>query len=630
MKPHPLSCLLGLFSIVISHAQLPVVNGWTQFSPSSDSRIIYVSDTDGNDATAINYSIADAEIGVDPFLPTGTILAYKTLNAAKAQVRSGFADWVLLKKGDTFSNQQIGLVNWQGKNALEPLFIGSYGSASSRPQVLTGAGNFISFTGNAAFVSIVGIYAEPHTRSGSDEPVGIEILNAPFRSFLVEDCYLNQYFIQIVVQDYSGITPFSHSGITIRRSILTNGYKISGGGGGLFFHGIDSILVEENLIDHNGWSETIAGANANGFSHNTYFHPSCGLLTFRNNIVSRASAVGIGARCGGQIFNNLLLENPRNIFMGTFDQSQINYPTEFATGEIAYNVVLGARVEPTYDPGNGITVDRVKNAQVHHNIVAHFTQTSDYNLGLGMNNIENLTIKKNIVYNWGNNLNSGPAFAVALNIGNVHTAPVLIDSNDFQLKNTQAHCAVIAGAMSNFTLSRNRYFNVVAATNWFGSGDFAAWNSATNETNAQALEVNYTDPNRSIVSYLATLGITGDLDDFITARKNMNKSNWNADFTAEIVNDYIREGFDMQKLTPTIGTNNFTSSPFSYFPNPVIHGWLTIQISNPTNYAIYHLDGRMLQEGVLQDKTQTISINTINSGIYILKVGQQAVKLIIQ
>lgn len=630
MKPYPLLSIICFFSITITQAQLPMINGWTQFSPSADSRIIYVSDLEGNDATASYYSASDPAIGSNPFEPIGAIVPYQSLNAAKAQVRSGFADWILLKKGDTFTNQFIGLVNWSGKNASEPILIGAYGTMTARPRVLTGAANFISFTGNAAYISIVGIYAEPHTRSGNDEPVGIEILNAPFRSFLVEDCYFNQFFTQIVVQDYSGVSPFSHSGITIRRSILTNGYKIGGGGGGLYFHGIDSILVEENLIDHNGWSESIVGANANGFSHNTYFHPSCGHLIFQNNIVSRASAVGIGARCGGIIYNNLVLENPRGIFLGSFDPSQINYPTEFASGEIAYNVVLGARVEPTYDPGNGITIDRVKNTHVHHNIVAHFTETSDYNLGMGINNVENITINKNIIYNWGNNLNAGPAYAVALNFGNNHTSPIIVDSNDFQLKNTQGHCVALAGSFANFQWSNNRYFNVVNANNWFGNGDFTTWLTTTNETNAQSTEVNYTDPDRNITSYLSSIGITGNIDDFISERKQLHRENWNPQFTAQKVNEYIRAGFDMSELLDPIGTKYYSTIQFSYFPNPIVHGWLTIQVKQPVNYAIYQLDGKIIQQGTLQDQIQTIPVQTINSGVYILKVGLQAVKIIVQ
>lgn len=630
MKPSRLLSFIGIIISASMQAQLPIINGWTQFRPSADSRIIFVSDSDGNDASATYYTAYDPAIGDNPFEPSGVVLPFKTIHAAKAHVRTGYADWILLKKGDTFFSQFFGLVNWSGKNAAETIVIGAYGSGVDRPRILTGAANLISFTGKAAYVSIVGIYAEPHTRSGYDEPVGVEILNAPFRGFLIEDCYLNQYFLQIVVQDYSGLNTYSHAGIAIRRSILTNGYKIGGGGGGLYFHGIDSILVEENLIDHNGWSTTIASANANGFSHNTYFHPSCGHLIFRNNIVSRASAVGIGARCGGLISNNLVLANPRGIFLGSFDPGQINYPTEFATGEISNNVVLDARVEPTYDPGNGITIERVKNTLVHRNIVAHFTNTSNYNIGIGINHAENISLKKNIVYNWGNNLHTGPAYAIALNIGSAHTNPIQIDSNDFQMKNTQGHCAAITGDLGNLHWSNNRYFNVIQPQNWFGNGNFTSWLSATKETNGLASEVHYSDPDRNITTYLSTLGISGDIEDFISERKQMHRKNWLTQFTAQTVNDYIRSGFDMDDFHDPVTTKNEVEFTYSFFPNPIVNGMLTIQGMGPTLYSLYQLDGQIIQQGFLKENIETIRIQTSKPGIYILKIGHKAIKILVE
>ena len=144
-------------------------------------------------------------------------------------------------------------------------------------------------------------------------------------------------------------------------------------------HRIDSILFEDNLIDHNGWSTIVSGAPANGYSHNTYFQTSCKNIVFRNNIVSRASAVGGGIRAGGQVYNNLFLNNPKNLFIGSPDQAQINWPTEGASATVSHNVILDSRPEPGFnDFGNGLVVERVRNANIHHNIIAHFTATRTY------------------------------------------------------------------------------------------------------------------------------------------------------------------------------------------------------------------------------------------------------------
>ena len=48
-------------------------NGWTIDEPSINSRIIYVSSTEGNDQTARFYSLTSKEVSKNPFLPQGKI-----------------------------------------------------------------------------------------------------------------------------------------------------------------------------------------------------------------------------------------------------------------------------------------------------------------------------------------------------------------------------------------------------------------------------------------------------------------------------------------------------------------------------------------------------------------------------
>lgn len=628
MKKINATLLLLFLSCLSAIAQLPIVNGWTQFTASSDTRIIYVSDTDGNDATAEFYAPGDSEVGSNPFLPSGTVQAYRTINAAKAALRNGFPDWILLKKGDTFTDQYFGLMNINGKNASEPILIGSYGSSSERPRVLTGNNNLISFTGAASHIAISGLYAEPHTRAGNDEPSAINILNAPFNSFLVEDCYFNLFCIHIVVQDYSGSSSYSHSGFTARRNTIVNGYKTGGGGGGVYMHHIDNILFEENLIDHNGWSTTISGADATGFSHNTYFQSSCSNLIFKDNIVSRASAVGIGARCGGIVENNLVLSNPRNLFVGSFDPSQINWPTEGVSGEVKHNVILGARIEP-YDPGNGITIDRVRDVEISENIVAHFTETGTYNTAIGLDHIEDVTIRQNIVYRWGNNQTSGFDFATGLQFGTNKQGVMLIDSNDIQLENSQAYCVNTNGSFTNLTFRGNRYHNVVNAPDWFAAGNYTSWITASGETGSSQLDVAYPDPERNISTYLASIGESGGLEEFITLRKQLSKNNWDSRFTAMTVNDYIREGFGIFPIS-TVSLATISSFPnILLYPNPVDEGLLTVEMKSTGSYLICDQVGRIVLSGQLKEGKQQLELTGLKNGIYLIRIDGQSTQLVV-
>lgn len=630
MKKINATLLLLFFSSMSALAQLPVINGWTQFTTSPDTRIIYVSDTDGNDATAVFYTPGDSEIGSNPFLPSGTVQSYRTIDAAKAALRNGFPDWILLKKGDVFTNQFFGLMNINGKNASEPILIGSYGVSSERPRVLTGSNNLISFTGSASHIAISGLYAEPHTRTGSDEPSAINILNAPFTSFLVEDCYFNLFCIHLVVQDYSGSSSYSHSGFTARRNTIVNGYRTGGGGGGVYMHHIDNILFEDNLIDHNGWSTTVTNANATGFSHNTYFQSSCSNLVFRDNIVSRASAVGIGARCGGIVENNLALSNPRNLFVGSFDPSQIDWPTEGVSGEVKHNVILGARVEPSYDPGNGITIDRVRGIEISENIVAHFTETGTYNTAIGLDHIEDVTIRKNIIYCWGNNQTSGFDFAGGIQFGTNKAGMTFVDSNDIQLENPQAYCVNTNSSFSNLTFRGNRYHNVVNAPDWFATGNYTSWVTASGETGSSQQDVTYPDPERTISTYLTSIGETGGLEEFITLRKQLNKSNWDSRFTAMTVNDYIREGFGVTPLNTVSLVAASYPSDILLYPNPVHgDGILTVESVALSSYFICDQTGRIVQSGKLEKGKQHIYLKEIKTGVYVIRINEQSVQLIV-
>lgn len=619
-----ISCMVILFCNTF--AQLPIVNGWTQFTPSNDSRIIYVS-SNGNNATAQIYSVTSPEIGANPFLPTGNIQAFQTINAALTQVRDNYPDWILFKNGDTFTNQNFGIITFSGRNYNEPILIGAYGSHLSRPRILTGNQNALSigyYAGNNVcnYIAICGISFEPHTRNGTDEPIGLQIF-AHFNSILIEDCLFEKFHNHITILDPNGGQLATRKNFKVRRSTLIDAYTTGNShANAIFIQNVDTILFEENLLDHNGWNTTIAGALPTPFRHNSYFQVGNKNLVFKNNIVSRAAATGGGHRCGGKIIDNLYLSNPQNLQFGTHENT-INWPTEFVEGEIAYNVVLDCRIEP-FEAGRGIRLQRVKNTKIHHNIVAHFTPLSDYNLGLFLDETENVQVSKNIIYKWGNNINTGPAFSTGIGAGAGLIGNNYIDSNDVQMKNTQGYCMNINANQNNIDFSYNRYYNVNNANDWFQpSGNFSSWLNTSNELGALSINIPYIDPERNISSYLTYIGLNGSLNDFINYRKNMSKSNWNNEISANACNNYIRQGFNMNPLG---STNQIYSDDFSLsiYPNPNKYGYyyceLLNNLQNKTSYSIYDINGKKLHFGFFENNKALIKLNNEMQGIYILKI----------
>src|SRR6516164_3717349 len=146
-----LSCLLGVATPTSTWAQtasgLPLdANGWTIFTPSSDTRIIYVSDSTGNDSTGV--------IG-DSTHP------YKTLAQGMSLLRNGYPDWLLLKKGDTWTNQALSNINVSGRSATEPMLFSSYGTGA-QPLIqvsaaLTNEGVGPTYGYSADYIAVVDI-----------------------------------------------------------------------------------------------------------------------------------------------------------------------------------------------------------------------------------------------------------------------------------------------------------------------------------------------------------------------------------------------------------------------------------------------------------------------------------------
>lgn len=81
---------------------------------------------------------------------------------------------------------------------------------------------------------------------------------------------------------------------------------------------------------------------------------------------------------------------------------------------------------------------------------------------------------------------------------------------------------------------------------WFelsGSVSVDDWLTATGETGATVEQVAFPDPDRTIETYAASLGLAPTYEAFITEALAQSKYNWRSAYTAAEVNAYIRAGF---------------------------------------------------------------------------------------
>lgn len=101
---------------------------------------------------------------------------------------------------------------------------------------------------------------------------------------------------------------------------------------------------------------------------------------------------------------------------------------------------------------------------------------------------------------------------------------------------------------SRIQFANNAYFSVRAPAKWFriGSSDMnlATWAQNVGETGASATEVKFVDPYRTIARYHQEMvGGEASFEAFIAEARKQSKANWRSAYTAEAVNNYIREGF---------------------------------------------------------------------------------------
>ncbi|MDP1635909.1 MAG: hypothetical protein Q8L69_14670, partial [Gallionellaceae bacterium] len=174
-------------------------NGWSILTPSADSRLIYVS-VGGNNASAKPYLSSDPEIGSDPYNPRGAIRPYATLDAALEQMRKGYPDYVLLKRGDTWAASKT-IYPKPGRSAKERSVLAYYGSDVARPVV-----KFFGLDlSRSSYTAVIGIRFVASQRdpasadfSGFDTNItGLNALggynNSVVGGLLIEDCWFDWF-----------------------------------------------------------------------------------------------------------------------------------------------------------------------------------------------------------------------------------------------------------------------------------------------------------------------------------------------------------------------------------------------------------------------------------------------------
>lgn len=504
---------------------------WTELAPRPDARVVYVSSSTGRDTND----------GLSKDRPK------KTIAAGKALVRHGKPDQLLLKRGDVWE-ESLGQWKTSGRSASEPTVIGAYGEGA-RPLLKTGADNglFTSDGGNSPkrieHLAIVGLHLIAHEYAGSGEPAGLSLLLGT-TDVLVEDCKIERYHTNVLVQGYFG----RHADFRLRRCVIVDAFNAGSApsGHGLYVSNSDGILLEENVFDHNGWNESVPGAKPTIFRHNVYVQSGSGACTnvvARGNVFANAASHGLQMRTGGVAQDNLFADNSIALMMGGG-----NEPDPGGVAAVALrNVVLGGKdIDADNRRGWGIELANIAAGSVCQNIVAHrgagrFPLPIDLHgndKGIG---VFDCALADNVVWDWG--------------------GPVLIQGDESRLGRIRFERNLFGDPTSDAPLltfppraegavfsARNRFHSAKApSSKWFAIGGATRgldeWRKLTLDEGSQAGAPSLRAPERTLGDYAKSIGLATSASAFLEAAREQSRATWRPELTAAAVNAWIREGF---------------------------------------------------------------------------------------
>jgi hypothetical protein len=394
------------------------VSGWSSFTPTytggntqpsqqsgsgysntAGTRFVYVSQSTGSDSN------------------TGTQASpVKTIGHGVSLLRSGSPDWLLLKKGDTWTDDPINLTG-SGNQLVGPGVVvnadGSYSNIilftsypcpflgdmtpGARPLLNASAlsklgliysdnGTANSYGNDCAFVGLELYFStrDPQNASYSagtlsNNAVAVTLCNGgpsnPVTWVFFEDMFFHFFNGNLVFQGVTNSTTAAGT-LTFNRCTIMGSYAGNGvrGTQGLLTANIQNVVLTGNYWDQGGWNPEL-GIPTDNFAQsgnrNLYIqsnpsatvytdpvnsHGGCGPATFSENINILSVAEGVQMRSGGMAYNNFFAFNAYNFEMG---HAEAGHPSVFnttATYNVSVNPTSLAGVE-----GSGISTGTLGN-----------------------------------------------------------------------------------------------------------------------------------------------------------------------------------------------------------------------------------------------------------------------------
>jgi hypothetical protein len=494
--------------------------GWTELVPSSDSMIFYVAEigSDSND-------------GLSPNRPL------RTVAEGVRRLRSGYPDWLLIRRGDTFN--EVLSSNWEksGRSSDEKMVVGAYGDGP-RPVLMTGTSKGLSLyrPDRRAHLAFTSLEFRPGV---PQQNYGISMVCPNLEDVLFEDLKITGYSHGIALQ---GEESGQMKDIKIRRTIIADNAGQSRSQG-LFLHRIDGVLVEGCIIDRNGWDAALGrDATATIFQHNVYMQRTVKDAVFRNNFTSRAASHGVQLRLGGIVEGNVAWANAAGISFGN-EGARSDEPT--VQGRINDNLVLeGVHQDSTDLRGWGIQVQHADGVEVMRNIIANSRVGDEHGYGIMLfSNRDaynaNLTIAENVIDDFGRNIRVDEDEVLTVTI------------RDNLISKSEGSRPLVqhdeGRDVPGLVYEGNRYIHEAQ------NGAFKVGTSGLTITEWQAdfdpqggpMVSGYNNGDATLDDYARSIGFSG-ADAFMEAMRNQRKGDWDERLTTSAVREYFKQAFTLR------------------------------------------------------------------------------------
>lgn len=541
------------------------VNGWTDIPTMisgtgyDSSRIVYVDPTNGNDGNATIYDNNDFANMVEP----SSVNAYQTLAGAYAQIRDGYADVMLLKRGEDFGSTNLTLSK-SGVSATAPMIYSAYGSDSGARPIM-GQLN-IDGSGSTDYLLIAHIQLDDEERSMNGRD--------PMTRVLIEGCYFPPgpgHGASIQDETDSCVNTIDY--LALRRNVFAGRYRPSGSGTyvhGIYMENIKNLLVEENIFDDNGADEFDAeNETPDERSHNTYLMLNYSSRTWdsiwRYNISSRASSHCLQIGQGGTAYGNLCVECPVGIQTAREDAWW-----DGVEGTYKHNVILhGQDIMSTSASGMGMIVANIDGGLIEDNIIGDNTDSNQPNgfwvetqfrsggacsgdLQTAVNDVE---FKNNIVHNWDGDGSIIDGQGMSLSGADGYVTNITLTDNSIHLTNSDMRIIDALDDQPIISSSGNHFYGTRTASTQFQLSDtdynLAGYMSVVSDSTSDG---NQTTPSGDygITDYLTAMSETATMESFYTNIRTQRKGNWDSTYTSPNIINWVRSKFGRGDITYSI------------------------------------------------------------------------------